>query len=149
MVTSNLFLIMCQPTHRMGHTIGEKGPIAIRMAKECIMAADNMTLGEGLKFERRNFHALFATNDQKEVSKVIVPFSNSNILFREVFSTKVVLLGYECLFVKEKSHLHKLLKFCLNAFECTMSNVLLIKRRSIFVNTLEKFGKIGFIINPN
>jgi len=67
---------------RMGHKIGEKGPIAIRMAKECIMAADEMTLAEGLKFERRNFHALFATNDQKEgmnafLSKKSPNFTNS------------------------------------------------------------------------
>jgi len=66
----------------MGHKIGEKGPIAVRMAKECIMAADEMTLGEGLKFERRNFHALFATNDQKEgmnafLSKKSPNFTNS------------------------------------------------------------------------
>lgn len=53
----------------MGHKIGEKGPIAVRMAKECINAADEMALGQGLMFERRNFHALFATNDQKEVRK--------------------------------------------------------------------------------
>lgn len=53
----------------MGHKIGEKGPIAVRMAKECINAADEMTLCQGLMFERRNFHALFATNDQKEVRK--------------------------------------------------------------------------------
>lgn len=49
--------------------IGEKAPIAIRMAKECIMAADEMNLEQGLKYERRNFHALFATKDQKEVRR--------------------------------------------------------------------------------
>jgi enoyl-CoA hydratase/carnithine racemase len=39
------------------------------MAKECINAADEMNLEQGLLFERRNFHALFATHDQKEVRK--------------------------------------------------------------------------------
>ncbi len=29
--------------------------------------AEEMTLSEGLRFERRMFHALFATKDQKEV----------------------------------------------------------------------------------
>lgn len=51
---------------RIGHIIGQKGPVAIRMAKECINAADEMNLEQGLLFERRNFHALFATHDQKE-----------------------------------------------------------------------------------
>lgn len=65
--------------YRMGHTIGQKGPIAIRMAKECVNAADEMGLSQGLLFERRNFHALFATQDQKEVSldqKKKIQFSN-------------------------------------------------------------------------
>lgn len=51
---------------RMGHSIGAKGPVAIRMAKECVNAANEMSLEQGLLFERRNFHALFATSDQKE-----------------------------------------------------------------------------------
>jgi Enoyl-CoA hydratase/carnithine racemase len=51
----------------MGHVIGEKAPIAIRMAKECVKAAEEMNLEQGLNYERRNFHALFATKDQKEV----------------------------------------------------------------------------------
>ncbi len=51
----------------MGYTIGEKAPIAIRMAKECIQLADEVGLEQGLQHERRLFHSLFATKDQKEV----------------------------------------------------------------------------------
>ena len=36
------------------------------MVKECIGRAPEMSLSEGLRFERRLFHALFATEDQKE-----------------------------------------------------------------------------------
>lgn len=39
---------------------------SVIMAKECVNAAYEGTLGETLMFERRNFHALFATEDQKE-----------------------------------------------------------------------------------
>lgn len=39
---------------------------AVRMAKESVSRAFELTLGEGLRFERRLFHALFATQDQKE-----------------------------------------------------------------------------------
>lgn len=46
--------------------IAAKGAISVQMAKEAINAADEMTLSEGLRFERRLFHSLFATNDQKE-----------------------------------------------------------------------------------
>jgi enoyl-CoA hydratase len=40
-------------------------PIAM-MTKETINRADEMSLAEGIRFERRVFHAMFATADQKE-----------------------------------------------------------------------------------
>jgi enoyl-CoA hydratase/carnithine racemase len=39
---------------------------ALMMAKEAVNRAYETTLSEGLRFERRMFHALFATEDQKE-----------------------------------------------------------------------------------
>jgi enoyl-CoA hydratase/carnithine racemase len=36
------------------------------MTKECVNRAYETTLAEGLLFERRTFHAVFATEDQKE-----------------------------------------------------------------------------------
>ena len=56
---------------KMGYGIAEKGGVAVRMCKEAVNAAEEMTLSEGLRFERRMFHALFATRDQKEVSELI------------------------------------------------------------------------------
>lgn len=52
---------------KMGLGIAEKGGVSVMMAKETVNAAEEMTLSEGLRFERRMFHALFATKDQKEV----------------------------------------------------------------------------------
>src|SRR5471030_2814646 len=39
---------------------------AVMMAKECVNRAYESTLAEGVHFERRMFHSLFATEDQKE-----------------------------------------------------------------------------------
>lgn len=39
---------------------------AVFMAKEAVARSFETTLGEGLRFERRLFHSLFATTDQKE-----------------------------------------------------------------------------------
>ena len=39
---------------------------AAMMAKEAVNRADEVTLQEGLRFERRLFHSLFSTEDQKE-----------------------------------------------------------------------------------
>ena len=36
------------------------------MAKESVNRAFEMPLAEGIRFERRLFHAMFATEDQKE-----------------------------------------------------------------------------------
>src|SRR5690606_25572686 len=40
--------------------------LSVMMAKESVNRAFETTLQEGLKFGRRSFHALFATDDQKE-----------------------------------------------------------------------------------
>jgi enoyl-CoA hydratase len=39
---------------------------AVMMAKEAVSRSLELTLAEGLRFERRLFHSLFATEDQKE-----------------------------------------------------------------------------------
>ena len=54
---------------------------ALMMAKECVNVAQETTLDQGLLFERRVFHATFATKDQKEgmdafVSKRAPVFKN-------------------------------------------------------------------------
>lgn len=46
--------------------IAEKSMIATMAAKEAVNRAEETTLSEGLLFERRVFHSLFATEDQAE-----------------------------------------------------------------------------------
>lgn len=46
--------------------IAEKSGIAVRAAKESVNRSYESTLAEGVLFERRLFHALFATEDQSE-----------------------------------------------------------------------------------
>ena len=47
-------------------TIASKSAIAVQAGKEAVNAAYEGTLAEGLRYERRLFHGLFATHDQKE-----------------------------------------------------------------------------------
>lgn len=47
-------------------TIASYSLPSVIMAKECVNASDEGTLNETLMYERRNFHALFSTDDQKE-----------------------------------------------------------------------------------
>ena len=53
-------------TLKIAQKIAEFSSPAAMMVKEAVNAAYEMTLAEGLKFERRLFHASFATEDQKE-----------------------------------------------------------------------------------
>ncbi len=50
----------------LAREIARRAPIAVRLAKDAILKADELSLAEGIGYERRNFHFLFATEDQKE-----------------------------------------------------------------------------------
>ena len=51
---------------KVAETIASMSLPAVMVAKEAINRAFETTLGEGIRFERRVFHSLFATADQKE-----------------------------------------------------------------------------------
>ncbi|KAL1734671.1 ClpP/crotonase-like domain-containing protein [Schizophyllum commune] len=51
---------------KVANEIAGKGQVAVQAAKEVVNAAYELNLAEGLRFERRTFQGLFATNDQKE-----------------------------------------------------------------------------------
>ena len=47
-------------------TIASMGPLAAIATKEMVNATFEMSLAQGINFERRLFHGLFGTEDQKE-----------------------------------------------------------------------------------
>ena len=47
-------------------------PISVQLAKESVLQAFNLTLNEGLLFERKNFYLTFASEDQKEGMQAFV-----------------------------------------------------------------------------
>ncbi len=51
---------------QVASVIASKSAIAVQAGKEAVNAAYEHTLNEGLRYERRLFHSLFATHDQKE-----------------------------------------------------------------------------------
>ncbi|GAA6029018.1 hypothetical protein JCM8097_001554 [Rhodosporidiobolus ruineniae] len=51
---------------KVAKTIAGKGQLAVQAAKEGVNSAYELSLAQGLHLERRLFHQLFATNDQKE-----------------------------------------------------------------------------------
>ncbi|CAB3401364.1 unnamed protein product [Caenorhabditis bovis] len=51
---------------KLGEKIAQQSPLIVQMAKEAVNKAYELTLAEGLHFERRLFHATFATKDRKE-----------------------------------------------------------------------------------
>lgn len=51
---------------KIAQKIAEKSALTTMLVKEAVNRAQETTLAEGLLFERRMFHAAFATEDQKE-----------------------------------------------------------------------------------
>ena len=51
---------------KVAETIAAMSLPAVMAAKEAVNRAFETSLAEGVRFERRVFHALFATEDQKE-----------------------------------------------------------------------------------
>ena len=57
---------------RVAHTLAEKPPLALQFAKESVLKAHEMSLSDGLEYERKLFYMLFATDDQKEGMQAFV-----------------------------------------------------------------------------
>ena len=51
---------------KVAEAIAEMSLPIVMMAKESVNRSYETTLAEGVRFERRLFHSMFATNDQKE-----------------------------------------------------------------------------------
>jgi len=51
---------------KVASTIADMSLPALMMTKESVNRAFETTLAEGIRFERRVFHSMFATEDQKE-----------------------------------------------------------------------------------
>ncbi len=57
---------------KMAEAIASKSLPSVLLAKEAVNRSYETTLAEGIRFERRVFHSLFATEDQKEGMKAFV-----------------------------------------------------------------------------
>ena len=57
---------------KVAKSMAQKPPLALRLAKESVLKAEEMSLSEGLEYERKLFYMLFATADQKEGMKAFI-----------------------------------------------------------------------------
>ncbi len=57
---------LLQETFEVAKIISERAPVAVRLAKEAVNKSFEMTLKDGMDFERRNFYLTFSSLDQKE-----------------------------------------------------------------------------------
>ncbi|MBW0491746.1 hypothetical protein O181_031461 [Austropuccinia psidii MF-1] len=62
----------------LAKTIADKPALAIKAAKEAVNLAEELSLTQGLEFEKRLFHLLFGTNDQKEGMKAFIEKRKAN-----------------------------------------------------------------------
>ena len=57
---------------KLANQIAGQAPLAVRFAKEAINKSFEVSLSEGLEYERKLFYFLFATDDQKEGMRAFV-----------------------------------------------------------------------------
>jgi enoyl-CoA hydratase len=55
-----------EEAHKLARRIAAQPPVAVRLAKDAVLKAQDLSIEEGLDYERRVFYLLFATEDQKE-----------------------------------------------------------------------------------
>lgn len=57
---------------KLAGVIASKPPVAVKLAKESVLKSHELSLKDGLEFERKNFYMLFSSEDQKEGMKAFV-----------------------------------------------------------------------------
>jgi enoyl-CoA hydratase len=58
--------LVVEETMRLAHKLAKQPPISLRLIKEAVHAAEDLSLQEGKNLERKNFYLAFASEDQKE-----------------------------------------------------------------------------------
>ncbi len=57
---------------KLAQKVAEQAPVAVRLAKDAVLAAFETPLEEGLDIERKNFFLLFATEDMREGMRAFI-----------------------------------------------------------------------------
>lgn len=57
---------LMQETFEIAKTISDRAPVAVKLCKESVNKSFEMSLSDGMDFERRNFYLTFSSLDQKE-----------------------------------------------------------------------------------
>ncbi len=63
---------LLQETFEIAKSISERAPVAVKLAKEAVNKSFEMSLKDGMDFERRNFYLTFSSADQKEGMKAFI-----------------------------------------------------------------------------
>ncbi|MED3551977.1 enoyl-CoA hydratase-related protein [Cytobacillus praedii] len=58
--------VLMEETLKFAGEVANQAPLSIRLIKESVLKAVDVSLDEGMQFERKNFYLLFSTEDQKE-----------------------------------------------------------------------------------
>jgi enoyl-CoA hydratase len=57
---------------KLAQKVAEQAPVAVRLAKDAVLAAFETPLEEGLEIERKNFFLLFSTEDMREGMRAFI-----------------------------------------------------------------------------
>jgi len=57
---------LLQETYNLANTIAQRAPVAVKLCKQSVNKAYEMSLNDSIDFERRSYYLTFASQDQKE-----------------------------------------------------------------------------------
>src|SRR5699024_7014152 len=64
--------VLKSETIRLAEKVAGQAPVSIRLIKEAVGAAEDLSVYEGMRMERKNFYLTFATEDQSEGMQAFV-----------------------------------------------------------------------------
>ena len=64
--------LLFEEAKKLARLIASKPPVTVKLAKESVLKSFEVSLKDGLEFERKNFYMLFSSDDQKEGMKAFV-----------------------------------------------------------------------------
>lgn len=59
-------MTLLDETYKLANTIAQRAPVAVKLCKQSVNKAYEMSLNDSIDFERRSYYLTFASKDQKE-----------------------------------------------------------------------------------
>jgi enoyl-CoA hydratase len=64
--------VLFEEASRFAERLAKQAPLSLRLIKDSVIKAEDLSLYDAMQAERKNFYLLFSSNDQKEGMKAFI-----------------------------------------------------------------------------